>query len=627
MTVRKTTAQAIVEFLKQQFVLNFNGQPQPFFQGVWGIFGHGNVAGVGQALEEGRGSLPFYQGKNEQAMVHAATAFAKARKRRACMVCTTSIGPGATNLVTGAATATVNRLPVLLLPGDVFSRRRPDPVLQQLEHPLNPDVSVNDCLRPVSKFWDRIHHPEQLLTSLPEAVRTLLDPGETGAVTIALPQDIQAEAFDFPDEFFTQQIHHILAPAPATKNLEALAKKIRRARRPLIVAGGGVHYSGAQELLTEVSNRHGLPVATTQAGTGAISAKNDLHLGSIGVTGTAASNSLARTADLVIAIGSRLSDFTTASMTLFQNPDVELVSININPRDASKNFSLPIVADARTSMAHLLPYLEGHRSQDTYVSEIKSLISKWNQDRSAMIAQTSPTGLITIPQVIETINAQSRNRSPITVVHAAGGIPGDIHRLWNSADPSDYHSEYGYSCMGYEIAGALGVKLAEPERQVIALLGDGSYLMLAQEIMTAVQYEIPITIVLCDNSGFQCIENLQSATGGTSFGNRFTSSVDFMANAKSLGAQVTQVHSTRDLAAALTVSESEISRQKGPRLIYIQVAPDIRLPGTAWWDVPMSEVSKRPKTKAARADYDQERKKQRRVLRPTSVKGEHNDHI
>ena len=612
-TIRITLAQAIVGFLAAQRVAR-DGVAHRFFHGVFGIFGHGNLTGLGQALEEHEGPLAYYQGKNEQGMVHAAIAFAKARRRLGVFACTSSIGPGATNMVTGAATATINRLPVLLLPGDTFASRAPQPVLQQLESPHSMDLSVNDCFRPVSRYWDRIQRPEQILHALPEAVRVLADPAETGAVTLCLPQDVQAEAFDCPARFLEERVLTIDRRPCAPERLEEAAALLRGAARPLCVAGGGVHYAEAGEALRRFADATGIPVAVTQAGMGALPDAHPSCLGALGVTGTAAANRLAAEADVVIAIGTRLSDFTTASKTQFQAEGVRFVGINANAYDAGKHGALPLVGDARRALEGLLAAMCGRRVAPSYEAEIAGARAAWAGERDALTR--SPDGRLTQPEVIRVLNDEVGPSA--TVVHAAGGIPGDIHKLWRSRDPDDYHSEYGYSCMGYEIAGALGVKLARPEREVYALAGDGSYLMLSQELLTSIQEGAKITVVLLDNHGYQCIHNLQRGSGGRSFGNDFRArrggrlegeplAVDFMKNAESLGARTFTATTAGELARALGEARGEASSC----LIYIPLATSAPLPGSSWWDVPIAETSPLPSVQEARAAYEAARKRRR----------------
>ena len=616
-TVPLNMAAALVKFLQQQYIRR-DGVEHRLINGVWGIFGHGNVTGFGQALEEHGGrSLPYLQAKNEQAMVHAAVAFAKTRQRLGTFACTSSIGPGATNMITGAGVATVNRLPVLLLPGDIFANRIPGPVLQQLEYPSSQDVSVNDCFRPVSKYWDRINRPEQILTALPEAMRVLADPAETGAVTIALPEDVQAESYAYPGHFFAKRVYTVERPACSAASLSAALALIRAARRPLVIAGGGVHYSEAVKELEAFAAATGIPVAVTQAGKGAILDAHPSCLGAIGVTGTAAANAIAVEADLVINVGTRLSDFTTASKSQFQHPRVRFLGINIHSADAHKHGAVPLVGDARTILRQLSRALAGWRVLPAHRGAVQRHRAAWDTTRATLVGPKRGVAL-TQAQVIDELN---RACGPTgTVVHASGGIPGDIHKLWRSHAPTDYHSEYGYSCMGYEIAGALGIKLAAPAREVYAFLGDGSYLMLHTEIVTAVQEGLKLTIVLVDNHGFGCIHGLQRGSGGNSFGNEFRHragrsgrlegrpvDVDFARNAESLGATGVRAHTPKELREALAKAKTT----PGVVLIFVTAPADVRLPGYSWWDVPVSATSKLPGVRAARAAYDRATKKQR----------------
>ncbi|HVU15429.1 MAG TPA: 3D-(3,5/4)-trihydroxycyclohexane-1,2-dione acylhydrolase (decyclizing) [Candidatus Didemnitutus sp.] len=616
-TVTLSMAAALVKFLQRQYICR-DGVEHRLIHGVWGIFGHGNVTGFGQALEEHGGrALPFLQAKNEQAMVHAAVAFAKARQRLGTFACTSSIGPGATNMITGAAVATVNRLPVLLLPGDIFASRRPAPVLQQLEHPGSQDVSVNDCFRPVSRYWDRLNRPESILTALPEAMRILADPAETGAVTLALPEDVQAESCAYPLHFFEKRVHVVERPGCSGERLRTAAALFRAARRPLIVAGGGAHYSDATDALAKFASATGVPVAVTQAGKGALIDAHPSCLGAVGVTGTAAANSIAVDADLVICVGTRLSDFTTASKSQFQHPRVRFIGLNINAADAHKHGALPLVGDARAVLAQLTRALAGWRAPAAHRAAVSRARESWSATRATLVAPKRGVPL-TQAQVIDELNRACGATG--TVVHASGGIPGDIHKLWRSHAANDYHSEYGYSCMGYEIAGALGVKLAEPKREVYAFLGDGSYLMLHTEIVTAVQEGLKLVIVLNDNHGFGCIHGLQCGSGGRSFGNEFRhrggperrlsgkfADVDFAGNARSLGATALRATTSAELRTALAVAKNT----RGVVLIYVPVPAEARLPGYSWWDVPVSATSRVPGVIAARRAYDRAVKKQR----------------
>ena len=619
-TLRTTPAAALVRFLKAQYVRR-DGVEHRLIEGVCGIFGHGNVAGLGQALEEHGGSeLPYFQPKNEQAMVHTAVAYAKTKRRLSTLACTSSVGPGATNMVTGAATATVNRLPVLLLPGDIFASRRPGPVLQQLENPASQDLSANDCFRPVSRFWDRINRPEQLLSALPEAMRVLADPAETGAVTIALPEDVQSEAFDCPAHFFEKRVYTIHRVVPPREALAEAAALIRRARRPLVVAGGGVQYSDATAALKAFAEETGLPVCVTQAGKGSLEESHPLGLGAVGVTGTLAANRIAASADLVVVIGTRLSDFTTASKSQFQDPNVRFISVNVNAADAAKHGALPLLGDARATLKALQRALKGHRVSRAHSAAIAKAKADWEGPwRSMTSPRKRPSdGRLYQSELLRIVNDFADDRS--TFVHASGGIPGDIHKVWRCKGTTDYHSEYGYSCMGYEIAGALGVKMAAPEREVYALAGDGSYLMLNHEIVTAVQENKKITVIVADNGSYGCIQNLQRACGGRSFGNQFKHrsrdtgrldgapvSVDFAANAQSLGATVFTATDEASLRIALASAKAETNTC----MIYVPVTSESVMKGYSWWEVPPAEVSSVPTVKAARARYEADRKRQR----------------
>jgi 3D-(3,5/4)-trihydroxycyclohexane-1,2-dione acylhydrolase (decyclizing) len=614
-TVKLSVAAAMVRFLKVQYVSR-DGVEHRLVQGVFGIFGHGNVTGLGQAIEEfGGRQLPFYQAKNEQAMVHSAIAFTKTRHRLGTFACTTSVGPGATNLVTGAATATINRLPVLLLPGDIFASRLPAPVLQQLECPASQDTSVNDCLRPVSKYWDRINRPEQIMASLPEAMRVLSDPAETGAVTISLPEDVQSESYEFPMQFFEKRVYSIERPACSAERLNDAVRLIKSSRRPLIIAGGGVKYSEACDAVARFASATGVPVSVTQAGMGAILHSHESWMGAVGVTGTSSANKLAREADLIIAIGTRLADFITASKTQFQNPKVRFIGLNINSADCRKDGALPLVGDARTILAQLSRALNGWRIPAAHDKAVKRERDAWERAKLRIISVRRGDGL-TQAQAIAALNDACGADG--IVVHAAGGIPGDIHKLWSSNGHNDYHSEYGYSCMGYEIAGALGAKIAEPEREVYAFMGDGSYLMLHTEIVTAVQEGIKLTIVVIDNHGYGCIQNLQVGCGGRSFGNAFrvkkgarlegqVAQIDFVKNAESLGAKAVRAESLAEFRDALAMAK----RNDGVIVIHVPVKSISTIPGFSWWNVPVSETSQIPSVRLARRAYDQAKRKQR----------------
>jgi 3D-(3,5/4)-trihydroxycyclohexane-1,2-dione acylhydrolase (decyclizing) len=613
-TTRLTVAQAIILFLKNQYSER-DGKQHRLIEGCLGIFGHGNVAGIGQALEQYPG-LPYYLFRNEQAMVHTAAGFAKASTRLRTLACTTSIGPGATNMVTGAALATVNRLPVLLLPGDIFARRNVAPVLQQLESSAMQDISVNDCFKPVSRYWDRIERPDQILTSLPAAMRVLTSPAETGAVVLSLPQDVQAEAFDYPDELFEKRIWTIARPRCDSHLLARAAEWIRSARQPLIVAGGGVLYSEASEALAEFASRTGIPVAETQAGKGSLPYDNPQALGAMGVTGTPGANGLGREADLIIGIGTRYSDFTTASQTAFQNPAVRFINVNVGEFDAGKQRALPLVGDAQVTLQELMSVLGDLHVNTSYAARIKSLREAWEMevDRIYNLNWGPP---ISQGEVIGVVNEISDARD--VVVCAAGSLPGDLHKLWRTRDAGGYHVEYGYSCMGYEIAGGLGVKMAAPDREVYVMVGDGSYLMMAQEIVTSLQEGCKINIVVLDNHGFSSIGGLARACGNRGMGTEYryrkdgrlegaAIPVDFVANAKSLGADACRAHTREDLRKALL----EAKKNSKTSVVVIETDYAQRVPGyESWWDVAIAEVSEVDSVQAARVKYVEAKKKER----------------
>ncbi|QYC39421.1 3D-(3,5/4)-trihydroxycyclohexane-1,2-dione hydrolase [Nonomuraea coxensis DSM 45129] len=584
---RLTVAQAVVRFLARQWSER-DGVERRFFAGCVGIFGHGNVAGMGQALADDD-ELPYLLSRNEQAMVHTAAGYARASNRLATLACTTSIGPGATNMVTGAAGATINRLPVLLLPGDIFSTRVASPLLQELEDQRSYDVSVNDCLKPVSRYWDRINRPEQLPSALLAAMRVLTDPAETGAVTLALPQDVQAEAYDWPDELFARRVWHVPRPRPERAALARAAERLRAAERPLIVAGGGVLHSEATDELRAFAERVGIPVAETQAGKGALPHGHPLALGAVGATGTTAANELAREADVIIGVGTRYSDFTTASRTLFA-PDAAFVNVNVTGFDAAKLSGLQLVADAREGLADLAGALEGWRAPAALGERAGELIRAWDAavDAAYGLEGTPPSQAA----VIGAVNAAAGEDG--VVVCAAGSMPGDLHKLWRPSGPGSYHVEYGYSCMGYEIAGGLGVKLAAPEREVFVLVGDGSYLMMAQELVTAVAEGVKLTVVLVDNSGFASIGRLSESVGARRLGTAYTARdggplpVDLAANAASLGASVVRAETVADLRKALDAARAG----EATTVIYVRtdrMADDVPS-SQAWWDVPVAQV-------------------------------------
>src|SRR5580704_17630468 len=614
MKTRLTTAQAIIRFLKNQFTER-DGQQHRLVEGCLGIFGHGNVAGIGQALEQDPG-LPYYLFRNEQAMVHTAAAFAKMANRLRTLVCTTSIGPGATNMITGAATATINRLPVLLLPGDIFARRNVAPVLQQLESPSTQDISVNDCFKPISCYWDRIERPEQLLTSLPEVMRVLTSPAETGAVTIAFPQDVQAEAFDFPEKFFAKKVWLIPRNRCDQALLQRAADWIRAAKKPLIIAGGGVLYSQASEALAQFAEATGIPVCETQAGKGSLPYDHPQQLGAVGVTGTPGANIAAREADLILGIGTRYSDFTSASKTAYQNPAVRFININVAEFDAYKHAALPLTGDARTTIAELQSASQGFQVEAGYKKEISDFRAGWETEVDRIYAPRHAP-VVTQGEVIGAVN-NFANPSAIMIC-AAGSLPGDLHKLWRTKQPGGYHMEYGYSCMGYEIAAGLGAKMACPDRDVFVLVGDGSYLMMSQEIVTAIQEGIKINIVLLDIHGFSSIGGLSRACGNEGMGTNYryrrgdkydgdVLPVDFAANAASLGAWIARAKTAEELQAALAAARE----QRRTSVVVIETSYDQRVPGyESWWDVPIAEVSERDAVKAARRSYEEICKKER----------------
>ena len=589
-----------------------DGAELPLLGGVFAIFGHGNVAGLGEALDAARDVLPTFRAHNEQAMAHAAIAFAKAHRRRRLFACTTSIGPGATNMVTAAAVAHVNRLPVLLLPGDVFAGRQPDPVLQQVEDFGDPTVTANDCFRPVSRYWDRIVRPEQLLASLPAAIDVLTDPARCGPVTLAFPQDVQTEVGDFPESFFASRVHRLRRPGPDAAQLAAAADRLRHARRPFVIAGGGVTYSLATEEFRQFVERHDLPVAETQAGKGTMPWNHPCAMGSLGVTGSSAANALAADADVVLAVGTRLSDFTTGSRALFQDPGLALIGLNVAPFDAAKHGALPLVADAKRGLAELSAALGAWRTPRERMSAARERMVEWNRAVDEATAATS----VAPPTDAHVIGAVNRAAGPRgVVVCAAGGLPGELHKLWRALDPQGYHLEYGYSCMGYEIAGGLGAKMAMPDRDVFVMVGDGSYLMMNSEIATSITMRLPLTIVVLDNHGFGCINRLQQACGSPSFNNLLTDpttgvppAIDFAAHARSLGAVAEQVKTIADLETALARARTATRTS----VIVIETDPTgSTAAGGAWWDVAVPAESSRAAVREARTRYVEARRRQR----------------
>lgn len=617
MGVKMTTAQALIRYLDCQHTAR-DGKEHKFFGGCFGIFGHGNVAGIGEALLEHR-EFPYYFCRNEQAMVHTAAAFAKMTNRLRALACTSSIGPGATNMVTGAAAATVNRLPVLLLPGDIFARRNVAPVLQQLESPATQDISVNDCFKPVSRYWDRIERPEQLITALPEAMRVLTSPAEAGVVTLAMPQDVQAEAFEFPPAFFEKRVWVVPRARADAALLREAAERIRSAKQPVIIAGGGVIYSEASEALAKFCSRTGIPVGETMAGKGSLCFSHPQNLGATGVTGTPGANIVAREADLVIGIGTRYSDFTTQSKTAFQNPGVRFVNINAAEFDAHKHAGLALTADARVTLEELGDALGDYHVSNELRDRVAEYRASWDAevDRIYGLRHGPP---LSQGEVIGLVNEFTEARD--VMVCAAGSLPGDLHKLWRARSPKQYHLEYGYSCMGYEIAGGLGVKMADPSREVFVMVGDGSYLMMAQEIHTAVQEGLKLNIVLLDSHGFKSIGSLSRSLGCEGFGTSYrmrkngeltgpVNRVDFAANAASLGAEALRVTTHDELRQALAASRSS-SRTT---VVVVEVDNDVHVPGyESWWDVPVAEVSGLDAVREVRRNYEPARRKERYFL-------------
>jgi 3D-(3,5/4)-trihydroxycyclohexane-1,2-dione acylhydrolase (decyclizing) len=624
-TVRLTTAQALVLFLANQYVER-DGSEQRFFAGAFGIFGHGNVAGVGQALQQYSGDLTYYQARNEQAMVHAAAAYARQKNRLQTLACTSSIGPGATNMVTGAALATINRLPVLLLPGDVFASRAPDPVLQQLETPHDGDLTVNDCFRPVSKYWDRVNRAEQLIPAALAAMRVLTNQAETGAVTLALPQDVQAEAHDFPEEFLEKRVWRVPRPLPDAVALERAAALIREARRPMIVSGGGTIYSEATDALRSLSEQTGIPVGETQAGKGSMPYDHPLALGAVGATGTLAANRAAREADLVIGVGTRWTDFTTASKTAFQNPGARFINVNVADLDAHKHAGVALAGDARATLEAISEALGGYEVEAEYRERSARASKEWDGEVERLYTLDHGP-LPAQSEVIGAVNSFSEPED--VVVCAAGSMPGDLHKLWRTRDPKGYHVEYGYSCMGYEVAGGLGIKMAAPEREVYVMVGDGSYLMMSTEIITSIQEGYKLTIVLVDNSGFASIGALSRSVGSQGFGTHYRYRkdgsigldtekdqgeilpVDLAANAGTFGAHVIRTHSVAELKDAL----AEAKGVDRTTVIHVPVDRYEGVPSyESFWDVPVAEASEMDSVVAARKEYVENRRAERRYL-------------
>ena len=602
-TKRLTTAQALILFLANQYVER-DGRQQPFFGGCFGIFGHGNVAGIGQALME-YPQMKYNQSRNEQAMVHTAIAYSKTKNRLGALICTTSIGPGATNMVTGAATATINRIPVLLLPGDIFANRQVAPVLQQLENGSTQDISVNDCFKPVAKYWDRINRPEQLIASLPEVMRVLTSPSDTGAVVLSMPQDVQTEAFDYPGHFFHKRVWSIPRNRPDKKALLAASELIKKAKRPLIIAGGGILYSEASAELKKMVNSTGIPVAETFAGKGSLNYNEPQNLGAAGVTGTPGAISIASEADVVIGIGTRYSDFTTISEAAFQNPGVRFININVAEFDAYKHSAIPVIGDAKAVLQELIPLIKDYQVAPAYRKKVEKFNRDWDKQVEAVYNLNHGVPL-SQGEVIGAVNHASAAND--MVVNASGSLPGDLHKLWRTRNPKGFHLEYGYSCMGYEIAGGLGAKMADPSREIYVMVGDGSYLMMSQEIITSVQEKLKLIIVLLNNNGFASIGGLSKSLGTEGFGTKYvyrndqsgllegqTLPVDLAANAASLGATVIKAETIDDLKKALKKAKT----LPNTTVIYVETDLEHRLGGFAWWEVPVAETSSLPKVKKA----------------------------
>jgi 3D-(3,5/4)-trihydroxycyclohexane-1,2-dione acylhydrolase (decyclizing) len=619
-TVRLTMAQALIKYLTCQYTER-DGEENALFAGCFGIFGHGCVSGIGQALQQ-YPQLRYYQARNEQAMVHASVAYAKTRNRMQTLACLSSIGPGATNMITGAAVATTNHLPVLLLPGDIFARRNVSPVLQQLECETTQDISVSDCFKPVSRYWDRINRADQILTALPEAMRVLTSPADTGAVTISLPEDTQTEAYDYPVEFFENKTWRIPRNRADSKALARAARRIRDSKRPLIIAGGGVLYSGAQDVLAQFVDKTGIPVCVTMAGKGSLLYDNKLNLGAMGVTGNFAANRIAREADLVIGIGTRYSDFTSASKTAFQDPDVRFVNINVAEFDAYKHAALPLTADAKVTIEELMELLQDYHVESGHEQKARQLHDEWQEEVDRIYAIRNKP----LPSQGELIGAVNEFSEPDAImINAAGSMPGDLHKLWRTRHSKNFHLEYGYSCMGYEIAGGLGIKMAAPEREVIVMVGDGSYLMLCNEIVTSIQEGYKLTIVLMDNHGFNSIGGLSRSLGQEGFGTRYafpinnklpddTSDeveglpVDLAMNARGLGAYVIECETYDDFVEAL----KESKKTDRTTVIYIQNDRRVGVPGyESWWDVPVAEVSEMDGVRQARKEWEKNSKQER----------------
>lgn len=611
-----TVSQALIKFLNNQYVER-DGRELRFINGVWGIFGHGNVAGISQALHQNR-EMPYYLARNEQAMTHTAIAYAKAKFRMQALACTASVGPGSTNMVTGAATATINRIPLLLLPSDTFARRNVAPVLQQLEYPLSQDVTVNDAFQPVSKYWDRINRPDQLPWSLLEAMRVLTSPEETGAVTLCMPQDVQTEAYSYPSELFEKRVWRIPRLRPDKNLYDEAVKLLKQAKKPFIVSGGGTLYSEAAEELKQFVEKTSIPIGETQAGKGALPFDHLLNLGSIGATGSLAANKVAEQADVILLIGTRLGDFTTSSKSQFQNPEVRFIHVNVCSMDAHKLSSLALQADAKATLQDFSKDLGEYEPADSYKETIRNLKTEWI-DELERVTNLPEQEKMQQPNVIRIVNERAGEKS--TVVCAAGSLPGDLHKLWKCWQPGGYHLEYGYSCMGYEIAGGLGVKMANPEREVVVMVGDGSYQMMSSELITAIQEGIKITVVLLNNHGFGSIGSLSESVGSERFGTDYKYKnngksepekdllpIDFELNARSYGVGVQIVHTYAEFEQAL----EKAFKAKKSQVIVAEVDKEQKVPGyNSWWDVPVAETAETQSAKKARTEYEESRKRQR----------------
>lgn len=617
-TRRLTVAQATIEYLKNQFVER-DGVQNKFFAGCFGILGHGNVAGMGQALHQNP-DFPFYVARNEQGMVHTAAAYAKVKNRLQTFICTTSIGPGATNMITAAAAATINRIPVLLIPGDIFATRQVAPVLQQLESNTSQDISVNDCFKPVSKYWDRINRPEQIITALPEVMRVLTSPSETGTVTLCIPQDVQAESYDFPTEMFEKKVWFIARNKPDETLIQRAIQQILISKKPLIISGGGTIYSDASEKLKELVGRTGIPVAETFAGKGSLNFNEPQNLGAVGVTGTKGAIEIAQEADLIIGIGTRYSDFTTVSKSAFQNPDVQFININVTEFDSFKHGAIPLVGDAKVTLEEIDKGLELYEVDSNYRAKIESLNKEWDEFVDSIYAEKNETPAFQ-GEVIGAVNSFMDPHD--IVLCAAGSLPGDLHKLWRTQHPKGFHLEYGYSCMGYEIAGGLGAKMAKPESEVYVMVGDGSYLMMSQEIVTAIQEKIKMTIIMLNNDGYSSIGGLSQSVGSNGFGtfyryrNEETNQldggllpIDYASNAASMGAYVIKAKNVEELKKALKKAKT-IDQTT---MIYIEVDRKKGVPGFTWWDVPIAEVSTQKEVKESLKGYKNNKSVQRYYL-------------